>query len=206
MSSEIRVRKLMNSSFSNSTLDRPSVEAVDERKTRRIDWELHHGIYPARRIYSTRWNVRQLSIIAALKWDQRHLFPEVSRLGSASPPVPRRPWFRSQLSDSEKPLEPRVLRNTLDETFDTRILYNKQARTASRSLLQFSVNCKKSMTIWLRQPHRLFWYACKSHLEWMKRPLLLLVLGSNKRSRRSSTKKWSVKPIAWSVNHSWVFL
>ena len=26
----------------------------------------------------------------------------------ASPPVPRRPWFRSQLSESEKPLEPRV--------------------------------------------------------------------------------------------------
>ena len=39
---------------------------------------------------------------------QRHLFPEVSRLGSTSPPVPRRPWFRPQLSESEQPLEPRV--------------------------------------------------------------------------------------------------
>ena len=31
-----------------------------------------------------------------------------ARGGAASPPVPRRPWFRPQLSESEKPLEPRV--------------------------------------------------------------------------------------------------
>ena len=49
--------QILNSSFSNSTLGRPSVEAVDERKTRKTDWELHHGIYAARRIYSKRWSV-----------------------------------------------------------------------------------------------------------------------------------------------------
>ena len=37
--------------------------------------------------------------------------------------------------------------------------------------------------------HRLFWCTCKFHPEWLKRPLLLSVLGSNKRSGRSPMRK-----------------
>ena len=35
--------------------------------------------------------------------------------GFASPPVPRCPWFRPQLSESEKPLEPKLCKSELDK-------------------------------------------------------------------------------------------
>ena len=37
-----------------------------------------------------------------------HAVPWVPEVSRSPPPVPRRPWFRPQLSESEKPLEPRV--------------------------------------------------------------------------------------------------
>ena len=101
MSSEIRVHKLMNSSFSSSTFCRPSVEAVDERKTRRIDWELHHGIYPARRIYSKRWNVtptvnHRCMEVRSTTFVPRGFSPRLRLAPSPPPPVNSAPALRER--------------------------------------------------------------------------------------------------------------
>ena len=50
-------------------------------------------------------------------------------------------------------------------------------------------NYKKSITLSLRQPHWLFWCACKSHHKLMKQPLLFSVLDWNEHSRTSSITK-----------------
>ena len=66
-------------------------------------------------------------------------------------------------------------------------------RTTSKNRISKSFeilrNYKKSMTLSLWQPHRLFRCTCKSHHKLMKRALLLLVLDWSKRSGRSSIAK-----------------
>ena len=91
----------MNSSFSSSKFCRPSVEAVDERKTWRIDWELHHGIYPARRIYSKRWNVtptvnHRCMEVRSTTFVPRGFSPRLRLAPSPPPPVNSAPALRER--------------------------------------------------------------------------------------------------------------